>query len=148
MPATRKLPDLTTLTRLRSQGWRLKDIAEAYDVTEAAVWKALERGGYTVPQKNVHDVIPWDVADEHKATAIMERFRSIVKQQKGALLRADEEKLLNRWLHDLTVNNVVVAYHPDAPPNAASRKGGFYYTERKPEDEWIIRRPKTDTDLI
>lgn len=148
MPATRKLPDLTTLRRLRSQGWRLKDIADAYDVTEAAVWKALERGGFTVPQKNVHDVIPWQVADEHKATAIMERFRSIVKQQKGALLRADEEQLLNRWLHDLTANNVVVAYHPDAPPNAASRKGGFYYTERKPEDEWIIRRPKTDADLM
>lgn len=141
MPAVRKLPDGSTLRRLRSQGWRLKDIAETYDVTEAAVWKALERAGYTVPQKTVHDVLPWEVADKHKATAIMERFRSIVKQQKGAPLRSNEEQLLNRWLHDLTTNNVVVAYHPDAPPNAASRKGGFYYTERLPQDDWIIRRP-------
>lgn len=147
MPAVRRLPDSTTLRRLRSQGWRLKDIAETYDVTEAAVWKALERAGYTTPQKTVNDIIPWDVADKHKSTAIMERFRSIVKQQKGALLRANEEQLLNRWLHDLTTNNVVVAYHPDAPPNAASRKGGFYYTERTPEDEWIIRKP-LDIDLM
>ena len=141
MPAVRKLPDGTTLRRLRSQGWRLKDIAETYGVTEAAVWKALERAGYTTPQKTVADIIPWDVADEHKSTAIMERFRSIVKQQKGADLRAQEEQLLNRCLHDLTANNVVVAYHPDAPPNAASRKGGFYYLEREPQDDWIIRRP-------
>ena len=141
MPAIRRLPDSTTLRRLRSQGWRLKDIADTYGVTEAAVWKALERAGLTVPQKTVQDLIPWDVAEEHKATAIMERFRSIVKQQKGAALRSEEERQLNRWLHDLTTNNVVVDYHPAAPPNAASRKGGFYYTERKPEDDWIIRRP-------
>jgi len=131
---------------LRSQGWTLKDIAATYDVTEAAVWKALERAGFTVPQKTVNDVIPWSVADQHKSTAIMERFRSIVKQQKGSLLRSSEEQLLNRWLHDLTANNVVVAYHPDAPPNAASRKGGFYYIERTPDDDWIIRRPM-DTDV-
>jgi hypothetical protein len=141
MPAIRKLPDSTTLRRLRSQGWRLKDIAETYDVTEAAVWKALERAGLTTPQPTVHDVIPWEIADQHKATAVMERFRSIVKQQKGAALRPEEELLLNRWLRDLKENNVVVAYHPDAPPNAASRKGGFYYVERLPEDDWIIRRP-------
>lgn len=147
MPAVRKLPDGTTLRRLRSQGWTLKDIAETYDVTEAAVWKALERAGYTVPQKTVNDIIPWNVADQHKSTAIMERFRSIVKQQKGALLRPGEEQLLNRWLHDLTANNVVVAYHPDAPPNAASRKGGFYYTERDEQDDWIIRRPM-NTDVM
>lgn len=146
MPAVRKLPDNTTLRRLRSQGWTLKDIAATYDVTEAAVWKALERAGFTVPQKTVNDVIPWSVADQHKSTAIMERFRSIVKQQKGSLLRSSEEQLLNRWLHDLTANNVVVAYHPDAPPNAASRKGGFYYIERTPDDDWIIRRPM-DTDV-
>lgn len=147
MPAVRKLPDSTTLRRLRSQGWRLKDIADTYDVTEAAVWKALERAGYTVPQKTVHDIIPWDVAEEHKATAIMERFRSIVKQQKGAALRPQEEQLLNQWLHDMAANNVVVAYHRDAPPNAASRKGGFYYTERTPEDEWIIRNPEINIDV-
>lgn len=147
MPAVRKLPDSTTLRRLRSQGWRLKDIAETYDVTEAAVWKALERAGYTTPQKTVRDIIPWDIAEEHKATAIMERFRSIVKQQKGAALRPHEEQLLNQWLHDMTVSNVVVAYHPDAPPNAASRKGGFYYADRDPSDEWIIRRPEINLDV-
>jgi hypothetical protein len=141
MPAVRRLPDGTTLRRLRSQGWRLKDIAETYGVTEAAVWKALERAGLTVPQKTVNDIIPWEIADEHKATAVMERFRSIMKQQKGILLRPEEERLLNRWLRDLQENGVVVDYHPDAPANAASRKGGFFYRERTEDDDWIIRRP-------
>lgn len=143
MPAVRRLPDGTTLRRLRSQGWRLKDIAETYGVTEAAVWKALERAGLTVPQRTVNDIIPWEIADEHKATAVMERFRSIMKQHKGILLRPEEERLLNRWLRDLQENGVVVDYHPDAPANAASRKGGFFYRERTEDDDWIIRRPNS-----
>lgn len=119
----------------------MQEIAETYDVTESAVWKALLRAGYVSPQPNVRDIIPWDVAAEHKATAIMERFRSIVKQQKGTPLRPEEEHLLNQWLSDLAANNLVVDYHPMAPANSASRKGGFYYRPKQDTDDWIIRRP-------
>lgn len=142
MPAVRKLPDSTTLRRLRAQDWTLAQIAETYGVTTSAVHRALVRANYTLPLKTWKDILPeeWDIADEHKATAIMERFRSIVKQQKGAQLRANEEHLLNQWLRDLKDNDVVVAYHKDAPPNDASRKGGFYYTQRRPDDDWIVRR--------
>lgn len=143
MPAIRKLPDSATLRRLRLQGYTQRKIAEEFGVSDGAVWKALQRAGYTEPQPTYKNVIPWEIAEQHKAVAIMERFRSIVKQKKGVALRPDEEYQLNRWLHDLKANNLVVAYHPDAPPNTASTKGGFYYVPKSPEDDWIIRRPTT-----
>lgn len=142
MPAIRRLPDTTTLMRLRSQQWTLHDIAETYGVSDSAVWKALLRAGLITPLRTYRDLIPWDIADEHKATAIMERFRSIVKQQKGAPLRPEEERVLNQWLQDLEVNELVVDYHRDAPPNTACSKGGFFYRKRLASDDWIIRRPE------
>lgn len=141
MPAVRKLPDNTTLRQLRAQGWRLTDIAKAYGVTEAGVWKALERAGFTKERATFKDILPWEIADEHKSTAILDRFRSIVKQQNGGELNAEDARLLQEWLDDLAANDVVVAYHKDAPPNSASRKGGFYYVPRTEEDKWIIREP-------
>jgi transcriptional regulator with XRE-family HTH domain len=141
MPAIRKLPDSAVLRRLRSQGWTQQEIAKEFEVSDGAVWKALQRAGYIDPLPTYKDVIPWDIAEAHKAVAIMERFRAIVKQKKGTPLRPDEEYQLNRWLHDLEVNNLVVNYHPDAPPNSASTKGGFYYVPKLPEDDWIIRMP-------
>jgi hypothetical protein len=142
MPATRKLPDSATLRRLRKSGWTQRKIAETYEVSESAVWKALMRAGYTQPLATYKDILPWDIADEHKAVAIMERFRAIVKQQKKAPLRPEEEARLKDWLRELDENGLVVNYHPDAPPNSASSKGGFYYVPKDSEqDDWIIRRP-------
>jgi transcriptional regulator with XRE-family HTH domain len=141
LTATRKLPDHATLRRMRSQGFTQRDIAQTYGVTESAVWKALNRAGYTETVVTYKDILPWDIAEAHKATAIMERFRSIVKQQKGAPLRPDEEALLKRWLRDLEANELVVNYHPDAPANSACTKGGFYYVPKDADDDWIIRRP-------
>lgn len=141
MPAIKKLPDSATLRRLRANGFTQKDIANTYGVTDGAVWKALQRAGYTEPQATYKDILPWDIADEHKTTAVMDRFRSLVKQKNGGVLRREDELLLNRWLHDLEVNGLVVSYHPEAPANSASTKGGFYYVPKSPEDDWIIRRP-------
>jgi hypothetical protein len=118
-----------------------RDIAETYNVHESAVWKALNRAGYTEPLATYKDILPWDIAEEHKATAIMERFRAIVKQNKGAALRPEEETRLTLWLRDLENEGLVVNYHPDAPPNSASSKGGFYYVPKTDSDDWIIRRP-------
>lgn len=145
MPAIKKLPDSATLRRLRANGFTQRDIAKTYGVSDSAVWKALQRAGYTEPQATYKDILPWDIADEHKTTAVMERFRSLVKQNNGGVLRREDELLLNRWLHDLEVNNLVVNYHPEAPSNSASTKGGFYYVPRTPDDDWIIRRPHLDS---
>jgi hypothetical protein len=142
MPAERKLPDNTILRQLRAQGKRLKDIARDYGVTEAAVWKALDRAGYTDTKATYRDVMPWDIDVKHRSTAITQRFRSILRQRQGLPLNATEQHLLDAWLKAMRDNNVVLDYHPDAPPNDASRLGGFFYTPRLPEDEWIVRMPK------
>lgn len=141
MPAMRKLPDSATLRRLRSQGWTQRKIADTYQVSESAVWKALMRAGYTEPLATYKDILPWEIADEHKTVAIMERFRAIVKRRKGAELRPEEETRLAQWLRDLETNGLVVSYHKDAPPNSASSKGGFFYIPKSEQDDWIIRRP-------
>jgi hypothetical protein len=144
MPATRKLPDSATLRRLRVNGWTQRKIATTYQVSESAVWKALMRAGYTEPLATYKDILPWEIADEHKTVAIMERFRAIVKQKKGAKLRPEEETRLVQWLRDLEANGLVVSYHKDAPPNSASSKGGFFYVPKDAaQDDWIIRRPAT-----
>lgn len=141
MPAIRKLPDSATLRRLRTAGWTQRKIADTYEVSEAAVWKALKLAGYTQTLATYKDILPWEIADEHKTVAIMERFRAIVKKKKGAKLRPEEEARLQQWLSDLEANGLVVNYHPAAPPNSASSKGGFYYIPKSDKDDWIIRRP-------
>lgn len=142
MPAHRKLPDNTILRTLRSQGHRLKDIAREYGVTEAAVWKALERAGFTENKPTYQDLVPWDIDPKHRSTAVAQRLRSIVKQRKGVPLNPTEQHLLDTWLQVMKDNNVVLNYHKDAPGNDASRLGGFYYVPRLPEDESFIRQPK------
>lgn len=144
MPAERKLPDKSTLRHLRMQGWRLSEIADEYGVGTTAVWHALERAGFTESRAMVKEILPWKIEPEHKSTAIMQRFRSILKQRNDAGLGEKEEELLTAWLRDLEESDLVVNYHPEAPPNSASRKGGFYYVPRKPDDKWIIREPVTE----
>ncbi|MDN4612310.1 hypothetical protein [Arthrobacter burdickii] len=94
-------------------------------------------------RRTVSDILPWDVAAHHKTTAVMERFRTISKQQNGLDTSPVEERLLEAWLQGLADNDVVVNYHPDAPPNDASSRGGFYYVPRQPRDKWILRAPVT-----
>lgn len=154
MPADRRLPDSTTLRQLRAQGWRLKDIGREYGVTEAAVFKALERAGFSTARQTYLDILPWDIDPKHRSTAIAQRFRSIIRQRRGQALNKTEEHLLEAWLQSMKDNNVVLNYHKDAPPNDASRLGGFYYVPREPYDTWIVRMPpkkpetETETELV
>ncbi len=146
MPAVRKLPDATTLRRLREMNWRLEDIAKEYGVTEGAVWLALDRAGFVESVPTYADLLPWDIAEEHRMTAIMARFRSINRQKRGLPLSEGDERRLTEWLANLEEHDVVVNYHPAAPPNDASTKGGFYYVPREPRDKWIVREPDRMTD--
>lgn len=148
MAGYRKLPDATTLRILREKGWQLKDIAAKYDSTESGVWRALERAGMTENKITYRDILPWVIAPQHKTTATMWRFRSILKQRQGIELNQNEQHLLDRFLDKLDRSGMVVNYHPEAPPNDASSKGGFYFVPREPADDWIIRRPPMEVSEI
>lgn len=142
MGAPRRLPDATTLRLLRSQGWKLREIAEKYDVAESAVWKALERSGQTEPLPTFRSVVPWDIAPQHRKTAVMDHIRTIATERAGRPVSPQRKAYMEEWAKGMRDNNVVLAYHPDAPPNAASIKtGGFYYVPREKHDVWIIREP-------
>lgn len=141
MSAIRKLPDATTLVRLRRNGWTLDQIAEEYGVTRTAVWKALERSGNTNPLPSYKDLVPWKVEQEHRGTAAMARIRSLVKQQQGVPLREGEAKLLKEWLAGMEDAGVILNYHPEAPSNAASTKGGFYFSPRQLGEKGLFREP-------
>lgn len=142
MPALRKLPDDTTLRHLRAQGYKLKKIADEYGVTQAAVWKALERAGFTEKSETYQDIVPWDIDPKHRSTAVAQRLRAMQRQRQGKPLNDTELRLLEAWRELLKANGVVLDYHPEAPANDASRLGGFFYTPRLPEDEGIFRMPK------
>jgi hypothetical protein len=142
MAPPRKLPDKSVLRQLRAQDWTLKEIADMYGVTEAAVWKALERAGFTEAKETYHDIVPWNIHPMHRSTAIVQRFRALMRQNRGEILNPTEKHLLDTWLQAMKDGDVVLDYHPEAPPNAASRKGGFFYVPREPQDEGFIRMPK------
>lgn len=141
MPAPRPLPDVPELRRLRSRGWTLQDIAGEYGTTPEAVWRSLERIGFATAAPTYRDVLPWRIAAEHVHTAVMRHFRALARVQAGRTLDEASRQNLERWLDGLERDRVVVNYHPEAPANAASRKGGFYYVTRLPSDAWIIREP-------
>lgn len=143
MPAVRKLPPANVLRQMRLKGMKLKEIAAEYDVTEPAVWRAMERAGLIAQRETFKDFLPWRVAPEHKTTAIMERLRTMLKQKNGETTTDTEERLLREWIEGLMANDVILNYHPEAPANAASSKGGFYYSPRTPEDGTaVFRAPK------
>ena len=139
MAGKKKLPPVEILVDMRTRGMRLKEIGALYDVGEPAVWRALERAGKIQTGSGWKDLLPWRIAPNHKTTAVMARFRTILKQKNGEATTPTEERLLRTWLEGMQENNVVVNYHPEAPANSASSKGGFYYVPRTDADQWIIR---------
>ena len=144
MAPPRKLPDAQTLAKLRHEGKRLKDIAEMYDVTEAAVWRALKLAHISGDRKTTRDILPWRISPEHTGAQIMTHFRMIARQLNDEPVPLDAERRLSVWLQALDEGNVSVAYHPDCPPNPASSVGGFYYVKREARDVNRIRVPEPD----
>lgn len=142
MAPPRKLPDAATLASLRDKGMRIKDIAERYDVTEAAVWRALTKAGLVPQRKSTRDILPWKIERKHAGAQIMTHFRMIVRQINGEEIPPSDLRRLTEWLTALDEDGVSVAYHPDAPPNQASSTGGFYYVAREDRDVNRIRVPE------
>jgi hypothetical protein len=131
----RKLPPASVLQKLRAvDGLTLTEISKKYGTTPAAVWHSLDRAGMTESSAMYNEIVPWQIQAQHRSLVILEHFRRLAKRAKGLPLDEHAEKSLNNWLRDMAHANVVVAYHPDAPPNAASKVGGFYYVTREDFD--------------
>lgn len=70
----------------------------------------------------------------------MAHARVLLRQRSGQEILLEEVRALHAWLDWVQRRGLVLNYHPEAPPNRASAVGGFYYMDRLPSDEWIIRR--------
>ncbi|WP_417235556.1 hypothetical protein [Arthrobacter sp.] len=144
MAGWRKLPDGRTLRELRERGMTLAGIAELYGATESGVHRALMRADANAGRRTYRDVLPWAIDPAHRSTAIMAHIRVIARQRSGHSVPEPDLLALHTWLDWLCENRLVLNYHPEAPPNPASRTGGFYYMDRTADDEWIIRQPVPD----
>lgn len=132
------LPDAAVLRRLRNKGMTYKEIADLYGVTESGVWRAFDRASMISSRATYRDVVPWKVDRKFSRTEIMRHLRTMAKMQAELPVSAADEKALTAWLDNMSADNVVLAYHPDAPPNDAAGVGGFYYAEREPgETGWF-----------
>lgn len=135
MPAPRQLPDDDTLVRLRRQGWSYNDIADEYGVTKGAVYLRLQRAGFTKTRPNYSHLIPWTLRKEHQYAHPAQMLRLLGRRENGDAIPDVKLRMLDKWLRELAAADVVVCYHPDMAPNAASPKtGGWYYSTRRPED--------------
>lgn len=141
MPAPRQLPDTETLKRLRRQGWTYDDIAAEYGVTKGAVYLQLSQAKATKPRPNYKHLIPWTVKTEHQYAHPAMMLRLLGRREKGDTIPDVKARMLDKWLRDIGAANVVVCYHPDMIPNAASPKtGGWFYSSRtKSDGDSIIR---------
>jgi len=136
MAAPRKLPDKTTLERLRRNGATYKDIAEQYDVTEAAVYLRLKADGLSKDRKVSHkELMPWTIKAEHAHTHPALMLRLLSRRNQGLGNSAVRERMLDKWLGEIEAANVVVCYDPAMGPNPASpTTGGWFYMRRTKKD--------------
>lgn len=128
------LPDAAVLRRLRNSGMTYAQIAELYGVTESGVWRAFDRAGLIVQRPTYRDVVPWVVDRKFSPTQVMQHLRTMARMQAKLPVSEADRLALERWLARMRESGVVLAYHPEAPPNEASQTGGFYYAERAEED--------------
>jgi len=102
----------------------------------------MDRHNATKEQAWMSDLIPWRLTRRHRGLGLGNRFRTLLSVARGGEVSDVEWRRLKDWFEKLNASNAVVAYHPDAPANEASKAGGWYYVPRGPGDEWIIRLPK------
>jgi hypothetical protein len=109
----------------RSEGWR---------PTRAGVAKKFERLDFP-PRNTSHiDLIPWRIAPEHNKDRIRYMLQAESRKRKGMEL-SESDRILVSLLHDLLFGRgrfLVVGY---------DRSLGFYLTDRKDDDQDIIRLP-------
>ncbi|MFM8896324.1 MAG: hypothetical protein ACKOE2_13385 [Actinomycetales bacterium] len=120
MPAPKVLPPDSELLLLAEAGMTHAQIAQHVSLTSgtrisrSAVSVALARAGYSKPGARYDEAIPWKVRSEHSNAYPARMLRLLAKARRGTALTDEDAKRLGSWLDDLTEQDLVVAYSPDA----------------------------------
>lgn len=141
MPAPSKLPSVDKIEALLNLGHTYEEIGAMYDVTRTAVHKKVSKSGKLRRQPTYRDMLPWKVLPEHRTASVMKRVRALAAKQLGKSIDINEERLLDEWILGMNESGVILNYHPEAPSNVASAKGGFYYSPRREGEVGLFRVP-------
>jgi hypothetical protein len=146
MPAPRILPPSDVLLQMRNSGHTYEDIANEFGVSKGAVYLQLRQARATDKRPSYKHLIPWTVRTDHAHAHPVTMLRLLGRRQKGETLPPVKSRLLDKWLEGMAENGLVLCYHPDAPPNPASRStGGFYYKRREESDGDSLVRAEDST---
>jgi transcriptional regulator with XRE-family HTH domain len=139
------------LDDLKRQGLNQKQIADALGVTRQQI-SYIKRGSARTPRNEpflqtprevAMESFPWKlVPREHSQSDLDKRLRDHAEYMATGGKGMSERKLyrLHLFYRRLRRDNVVVEYHPDIPPSAENKFGGYAYRPREPRDgELIIR---------
>jgi len=122
-----------------------KQIAEKYGVTETAVYAKLRE--YHIVAQNVdhRQGLPWRISVQaHRMCYPAHMLRCHGRVLAGEALKPAEARAYTQWVQALTRDGMVVYYHPDVPPNAASPiHGGWAYVPARPGETLIRQPPRT-----
>lgn len=136
---------LSVIEDLKAKGLSQSEIAEQFGVTRQAVsWHKKTYGGKLTPRESILMNFPWEVSKEQSQASPYKRLRDHGEfmATKGKGMSEDKLKRLRSFYKKLRDENIVVEYDPTLPPEpGVSRKGGFAFRKRRPEDgDSLIRK--------
>lgn len=145
MARPRALPEDAVLVELREHH-TYEEIATLFGVTKSAVAWRFRAMGQTRTQQSYKHLRPWRVKAEHEHAHPSLMLRLYGRRAAELELAVAQQRMLDRWLHELHAADAVVGYDPDFPPNPASpRSGGWFYVQRREGvDLGLIREPSAE----
>lgn len=141
----RIVPSKTELRRYLERGLSQSKIAAEYEkdtgirVSRSAIGMAIARYGLKSSRDapRYEDMLPWQIAPEHKMHKIARLLRLEGRRREGNPLSEEELRWLEGFVDDLNESGEVVDYHPSV---------GFVRLKRGASDTpgEFVRRPMVD----
>ncbi|MEU0674456.1 hypothetical protein ABZ330_16450 [Streptomyces sp. NPDC006172] len=120
----------------RTYQWMIEEYKRKYNIdTVASMWGNFRRRRGLDP-RIVRDteLIPWDIAPEHRWKYPIAMLRLEARVKAGTKLTEDERGRLASWREMLAEENAVVHYDPET-------EDGFFYVPRQEGDHELIHPP-------
>ncbi len=142
---------LAIVEALKNKGLSQSDIARQYGVTRQHVsWIKHTYGGRLTPRERTMQHFPFKVPTEMGNTSPYKRLRDHGEYVATGGVGMSEDKLqrLRSFYRKLREDSVVLEFDPNIPSvPGISRKGGWAYRERLPEDGDLLIRVNEFTNI-
>ena len=121
----------------RTYQWMAEEYERKYDIqiTPSAFANIRYRRGLERRITRDENLIPWQVAEEHRFAYPLAMLRVEARRREGRKLRASDAERVSSWKAQLAEEDLVVHYEPGT-------EEGFYYVPRRAGvDRDLIREP-------